>query len=381
MTKIDRYILLLYIRILAICFASVAGLLIVVEVFTNLDEFVRYAEYSEQGLISVLVEYFTPRVIDTFEGLSGMLALLALLFVVAWLNKTNEFTALLAAGVTKRRVVQPLLLASAVVVVAAVLVRELVIPSYSEALRRRPQDLTGDLPRAVRPVYDPHAMVLIQGRHLFPTKLELIDPSLKVHGGPLLAAVGTSLKAAKATYYPGDANSPQGYRLEGVKSTKGPIVNLYDEQNEPILLNSEKLAWLAQDEYFLFSDVTYDALLGGSASKKYASTLELMAYLRGVTKNKGKPVRVQIHQRFLRPFIDWTVLLLGLPVLLTRPDSHMFWVAGACIGIVAGFTAIALGIAALGSSSTWLSPALSVWAPLLIFFPWGWARTQAAMET
>ena len=105
MTKIDRYILLLYVRILAICFASVAGLLIVVEVFTNLDEFVRYAEQSDLSLISILVEYFTPRVMDTFEGLSGMLALLALLFVVAWLNKTNEFTAYIKSNL----VMKPLL--------------------------------------------------------------------------------------------------------------------------------------------------------------------------------------------------------------------------------------------------------------------------------
>ena len=90
---------------------------------------------------------------------------------------------------------------------------------------------------------------------------------------------------------------------------------------------------------------------------------------------------MQIHQRALRPFIDWTVLLLGIPVLLTRPERHMFWVAGACLGIVAGFTAIAMGLAALGTSGSLVSPALAIWLPLLIFLPWGWAKTSTAMES
>ncbi|MCA9128342.1 MAG: LptF/LptG family permease, partial [Planctomycetales bacterium] len=153
MTRIDRYILALYSRTLLICFLSVAGLMVVVQIFTNLDEFMRYADKLETSLLEVLVDYFTPYVVMLFERLSGMLALLAMLFVIAWLNKTNEFTALLAAGVAKRRVVRPLMLASAFVVVSAVAIRELVIPKYQDQLDRQPQDLSGDLNRQLRPMY------------------------------------------------------------------------------------------------------------------------------------------------------------------------------------------------------------------------------------
>ncbi len=41
----------------------------------------------------VLAKYFGPRALTIFEYLSGLYALLALLFVIAWLYRTNEFTA------------------------------------------------------------------------------------------------------------------------------------------------------------------------------------------------------------------------------------------------------------------------------------------------
>ncbi len=116
MTRIDRYLLFLYIRVLVICFTSLTGLLIVVQVFSNLDEFMRYAKQEQQSLLTVLVEFYGPYTLTIFDRLSGLIALLALLFVIAWLYRTNEFTALMAAGVTKLRVVRPLLIASACVI-------------------------------------------------------------------------------------------------------------------------------------------------------------------------------------------------------------------------------------------------------------------------
>ncbi len=383
MTRIDRYIIVLYLRVLLICFASVAGLLIVVEVFTNLDEFVRYADSSGRGLVLVLLEYFTPRVIDNFEGLSGMLALLAMLFVIAWLNKTNEFTALLAAGVTKRRVVKPLMLASAAVIITAMVIRELVMPAYADQLQRRPQDLTGGYPRPMRPVYDPEGMVLLRGRHLLIATNEIVDPNFKVYGGELFDAVGSKIQAESAVFQSVGLQSPAGYRLKKVSQPKAidsisPIINA---DGQPLLLTSSQAAWLEPGECFLASSVDYEALRGGRDTKQHASTVELIRYLEAEPAARSSGLRVRVHQRFLRPLVDWTVLLLGIPILLTRPDRHVFWIAGACIGVVAGFTVVVLGVAALGGSGNLLSPAVSVWLPLVLFLPWAWARTQSSMET
>ena len=83
----------------------------------------------------------------------------------------------------------------------------------------------------------------------------------------------------------------------------------------------------------------------------------------------------------MRPLIDGTLLLLAIPVLLTGNDRHVFMVAGSCLLLVTGFTAIVLGLAALGGAGYLLDPLNAIWLPLVVFLPWGWMRTAQAMET
>lgn len=383
MTRIDRYLVFLYCRVLGICFLSITGLLIVVHVFSNLEEFVRFTEQSESTLVSVLVEYYGPYTISMFERLSGLLALLSLLFVVAWLNKTNELTALMAAGVTKRRVLRPLLLASAVVILTAAGLREFSIPRYQDRLDRNPQDLTGDLPRPMRPTFDHDAYALLQGRHLLPVKMEIVAPIMKIQGGPLFESFGTKILANSAVFQRAEPGRPAGFLFRDVHHPVriDEIASVNTLDGTPLLLTSLDSGWVPAGCCFLASKLEFEMLRGGSAWKQFASTTELIDHLKRENLRSGDELRVQIHQRIMRPAIDWTVLLLGIPVLLSRPERHMFWVAGACLFVVAGFTAIVLGLAALGSSSNLLSPELATWMPLLIFLPWAWAKTNAAMES
>lgn len=381
MTRIDRYLLFLYFRVLVLCFTTVCGLMIVIHIFTNLDEFFEYSRQTDSTVVKVMVDYYGPYTLYVFERLSAMLALLALLFVIAWLNKTHEFTALLAAGVTKRRVVRPLMIASAVVILSAAAAREFAIPHFQDRLDRNPQDLVG--PRSMRPTFDPGAMALIQGKHLLPASSEIIFPKLTIQGGPLASAIGPRITAASAKFQPASDHAPAGYLFLEVNFPDNfdQFDSVSTDAGEPLLLTAKDTPWLAPGSCFLASKIEFEMLRGGSVWKQFASTSELILHLRGENVRGGNDLRVSIHQRILRPAIDWTVLLLGIPVLLTRPDRHMFWVAGACLGIVAGFTGVAIALATLGSSGTLFSPALATWLPLLIFLPWAWAKSASAMET
>lgn len=381
MTRIDRYLIFLYLRVLLICFATVAGLMIVIHVFTNLDEFLRYSQDSQSTLIQVMLDYYGPYALYIFERLSALLALLALLFVIAWLNKTNEFTALLAAGVTKRRVVRPLMIISAVVILGAAAAREWAIPRFQDRLDRNPQDLVG--PRALRPTFDPQAVVLIQGKHLLPASYEIVFPNVKIQGGPLVSAFAPRITAATAKFQAATAESPGGYLFREVSlpSNIDALPSVMFADGSALLLTAKDTPWIEPGSCFLASKIEFEMLRGGSVWKQFASTSELVQHLRGENVRGGNDLRIAIHQRLLRPVVDWTVLLLGIPVLLARPDRHMFWVAGACLGIVAGFTAVAIGLSALGSSGTLLTPLQATWLPVLLFLPWAWAKSAAAMET
>ena len=72
-----------------------------------------------------------PTLLSFFDRLSGMLALLALLFVVGWLNKTNELTALWRPEFRSDAVVRPLMMASTIVILAAAALRGIPIPQLS----------------------------------------------------------------------------------------------------------------------------------------------------------------------------------------------------------------------------------------------------------
>ena len=162
MTRIDRYLLVLYFRILVICLASITSLFIVIHFFGSMDDFDRLPRQRKESLLWVVIEYSQPFTLTVFERLSSLLALLALLFTVAWLNKTNELTALLAAGIPKRRIVKPLMIASVLVILATAALRETAIPRYQDQLDRNPGDLTGQLPRPIRPAFDHELVCLIK---------------------------------------------------------------------------------------------------------------------------------------------------------------------------------------------------------------------------
>jgi len=385
MTRIDRYLLLLYFRILVICLTSVISLFVIIHYFGSMNDFERLAQQRKEPLVWILFHYYRPFALSVFERLSSLTALLALVFTVAWLNKTNELTALLAAGISKRRVVRPLLMASAVIIFGTAFLRETVIPQYQDHLDRKPGDLTGQLPRPIRPAFDHETVCLIQGRHLLPIHKEIVDMSVRIQGGPLLESIGTRLVAKSGLYQPASQAHPAGYLMTNVRTPRSidtrPSVK-DPKSGEPLLLTANEHSWLSPGSCFLVSSVEYETLRGGSSWQQYASTQELIAHLQAEkTPHSGNELRVNIHQRFVRPAVDWTVLLLGMPILLRRPDRHMFWVAGVSLGVVGGFTAFVLGMAALGTSGYLLSPSLAVWLPLLVFLPWGLTQTIQAMES
>jgi lipopolysaccharide export system permease protein len=384
MTRIDRYLLFLYGRILVICFASIASLFIVIHLFGSLGDFDRVAQQGDESLLTAAFDYYQPFTLSLFERLSSLLALLALLFTIGWLNRTNELTALLAAGITKRRVIRPLLIASAGVIFTAVILRETVIPRFQDHLDRKPGDLTGETPRPIRPAFDPQTMCLIQGKNLIPVRKEITEINIRVQAGPLLAAIGPKLLAKSATFHESKEDRPTGYLLSDVETPRNidARLSVYEpETGQALLLTSKDTPWIEPGSCFLVSSIEYEVLRGGSSWQQYASLSELLTHLKAEKMPaSGNELQVSIHQRLLRPVVDWTVLLLGIPILLKRPDRHLFWVAGMCLGVVGGFTGLVMGLAALGSSGLLLSPHLAAWLPLLIFLPWGWASSHQAMN-
>ena len=137
MNVFDRYLLRLFLKVLIACMLCITGLYVVVDFCNNMDEFIGYG--GEQGYFQVIGQYYAPRVPWFFDRISGLLALIAAMFAITWLQRSNEMTALLAAGVSKARILKPLILAAAAVSLLAAANREFLIPVYRHKLLRNAQ--------------------------------------------------------------------------------------------------------------------------------------------------------------------------------------------------------------------------------------------------
>ena len=162
MRIIDAYLLNQFLRTFLICFCSLTGLYIVIDGFSNLDDFMLYAE-KHGSLLTVMGEYYAFRSMSFFDRTSGILTLIAAMFTVTAIQSHQELTALEAAGMSKGRVVKPVIVAVIVISLLAALNRELVIPRIRGKLSHNAQNLNGRKAQAAQPRYDNETEVLFGG--------------------------------------------------------------------------------------------------------------------------------------------------------------------------------------------------------------------------
>ena len=378
MTKIDRYLLFLYSRVFVICFLTLSGLLIVVQVFTNLDEMIAYGKFRG-SFIRGLAEYFSPYMLSIYDRMCGMLALLATMFVVAWLYRTHEMTALLAAGISKGRIIRPIVILSAVLILLAAVSREVLIPKYASMLSKTPQELLGESIRPIRPTEDVEMGLLIAGRNLQPANGTIIQPIFKFLGPA--AQVTRQITGFSAKFLIADETRPQGYLVTEPKGAE-PLAGKNSVVNDQgvFLLLPVDTPWLKSNECFIPSKLEFDVLRGGAA-RQFAATSDLIWRMQNQTHYYGADLKVAVHTRFIQPLLDFTQLLIGIPLILSNRNRNLVGMILTCMISFAAFFGISIGLHTLGSSETLLSPAAAAWAPLLIFGPIAWAQSQRAMQS
>jgi lipopolysaccharide export system permease protein len=363
---IDRYVLWMFFKVLAITFVSLTGLYIVIDAFANLEEFIGHGQ-KEGGLFHVLCDYYGPRALQFFDRMGPIVVLLAAIFAVTTLLRTNELTAIMAGGVSKGRVLKPLLYASVAVSLLAVVNRECWIPRVRNNLTRNAQDWQGDRQKTLRPTYDYRTDVFIGGRQTVARERKILAAHFRLPAS--MNEFGTQLTAACAYYKPREADHPPGYLLEQV-SVPADVASRKSVlfEGEPIILTQRDAPWLGPQQCFVVSDVSFEQLAGGSYWRQLASTSELMTHLRNPSLDLGNDARVMLHARMVQPLLDLTLLVLGLPVVLAQNNRNMFVAAGMSLGVMVGFFIVVMTCHALGGSY-FLSPALSAWLPLMIFSP------------
>ncbi len=366
MTIIDRYLLRQFLQTFVICFVSLTGLYIVIDGFGNLEEFITYSR-THGSLLWVMGEYYAYRSLSFFDVTSGILMLISAMFTLTWIQRHNELTAIESAGISKARVIKPLVAAVVVISLLSAANRELGIPACRDQLSHNAQDLGGTAGKELQPRYDYQTDILFHRGETFADKLRIHKPEFRLP--QTISLDSSSLTAENAYYYSPDGDRPGGYLLMNVAQPKNiDQVASIDLGDEPVILTSYDTPWLKPGECFLVSDVSFEQLEGGNNWRRLSSTMELIGGLRNRSLDFGADVRVAIHSRLVQPLLDLTLLFLGVPLVLARGNRNVFMAIGLCVGVAVAFMLVVIGCQALGSGSL-LHPALAAWLPLMIFVP------------
>ncbi|HYC00942.1 MAG TPA: LptF/LptG family permease [Candidatus Limnocylindrales bacterium] len=132
---LGRYLVGLYLRVFALCLTSGVGLLLVVQFFGRIGDFVQYE--SSPALVAA---YFFLRIPEVLVEVFPAAALLAVMLSVGSMVRFNEVLALQSCGVNVLRLARPLLMASIILSVATLLWNETIVPP-SAARARNVKDL------------------------------------------------------------------------------------------------------------------------------------------------------------------------------------------------------------------------------------------------
>jgi lipopolysaccharide export system permease protein len=362
---IDRYLLFQFFKTFLFTFLSLLGLYIIIECTTNMDEFVRCGDKSG-GILLLMGKFYGYRAFAFFDRTSGVLTLVSVMFTIAWIQRHNELVALMAAGVSRIRVVKPLIIAAAAICFLAAINREVMLPRFREELTRKPQDLIGDHGQDLKRVYDSQTMILISGLHTFADRKRIEEPNFLLP--ETLWQYGKQINAKEAFYLPEEEGKhPGGYLFNDVVEPKKiESKSSLLLAGKPVLITPlDRPEWLKSNQCFVVSGLSFEQLVG---SVEYSSVRQLIAGLHNPSIEYGADVRRTIHSRFVQPFLDVTLLFLAMPLVLRRESRKVVLAIGICMGVTTIFMLSAIGFQWLGDTGL-INPALSAWAPLMVFVP------------
>lgn len=377
---LDRYVAREFLISYIIALLVVLSLRIILDLFVQLDEFVEAkSDQAAPGALTALgyiLDYYGPKTFEYFRDFSGMIILLAAVFSLARMTRQNELTAVLASGVSLKRVIAPIVLLGFVLNMLMVIDQEFILPRYADKLVRRHDEMNRLRSLSINLLPDKNNALLTANE---------FDPQEKSLRGVqiILRAAGraTGVITASAAHWD---ESRQRWRLtEGQllimeRTTESvsrdrlwkidyypsdiPSVSADNSQSQPATLLSPDYLWLQRHKNF-------KTLMSG-AELSNLMKLELKPAQRAETITEK-------HFRFTDPIINMVMLLLGLPLLVSRErrstkTSILLTMLGAGGCFIATFACkLMIGEDIFGGffGSPYFSYALLAWVPIIVFMP------------
>ena len=370
MNIIDRYTTRLFVKIYLIAMICMMGLWLVVDLVKNFDKLTP-PDSQSIGMIDVLGQYYGARLLVLFNNLSPVIVLIAVISTISLMQSRNEIVALQSTGISPLRTTKPLIIASIIIALIAAGNREFGIPHFQSNLSRSAQNWRGTEKESIGATFDHKTDILIGGQYAVLENKTIIKPRFHLHRR--LGAFPRVIESESALYLEATNDHPEGYLLKDVIKpvdiSTMPTVALAGVDVIITPSDEKQQNWLAKTDLFVVSSLPFELLVMENTQFQYSSMNQLRNLLKNESLDYGANLRVQLHARLVEPILDVTLLLLGLPLILSRKPKKLVMSVALGALIVALFFGVIVTCHALGSNSSVISPSLAAWLPLIILSP------------
>ncbi len=353
MNVMDRKLLRDFVEAYFICFISLVGLFIIIDLFANIDEFLENRP-DTLNLARLIGKYYFFHSFEYFAKISPFITSIAAMTTLANLHRNNEIIALLAAGIPTRRALMTILVGVFGVVLLRALVTETIIPQIAPILQRLPENIDGQI--GVIPNQDmgrDQILIKSDSANLIEHTIEHVSITLPQHVAGKLQEVN----CAKARYEQDPLTQKWGWLL----INPSPI---------QVLTPTEKIRFTGNEtnDVYLFCSVTFFDLVKRSQWYDHTSVTELIEQVSSEEAKDPQRLRIVIHKRIMQPFTDFLLVLLGVPFVLQWERKNLY--SSIVVSMALSFTLMLFsGAIEYIAKFGWIDPELAAWAPILVFAP------------
>lgn len=358
MTTFDRYLLKRYLYVYLVLWVSMYGLFIVIDGFTNIDEFQK-GNADLATMLRRMAFYYAYQSTIFFDLIASMMAVMAVTVTLALLLKQGELHPLLAAGISVYRLILPMMVGTAVITLLVLVNREYLIPRIAHLIQA-PRSIDGRVEQPVEPIYDRVSRIHITGKNLLPKHQMLEDAEIILKAKDVADQL-TTLRAKQAKYLrelKGSNAHPSGWLL---KAPSPAFSDLRLTEHGKKVVHDIK-----GGDVFVVTDISFDQLSSRSRNASYSSTMELYRRIRnpafGQASVRGQTLN--LHMRLTQPFVNLCAALLAVPLILRKESYRLIVNVAICSLVLGAMYLIMQGGYYLGRANM-IDVALAAWIPVI----------------
>ncbi|MGD0596767.1 MAG: LptF/LptG family permease [Sedimentisphaerales bacterium] len=365
MKILDKYVAKNFLIGYAIAFSVLIGMRITIDLFVNLDDFTEHANLNTLSIIANIITYYSLQSTLYFRDFAGMITVVAAAFSLGKMVRYNELTAMMASGVSLKRVITPIVVLAIVFSGFLIIDQELVIPPLSAKLVRNKDVVPGKESYNVWFVTDASGSLLSAKKFDVASSTfdDLIVVTRSKKPDTLLWEPTGFIEASKAIY---DFKSQTWLLTNGFFT---PIPKLGSPQPGRQNASASRTPLAAYHTDLTPNDIP---VRRKAEHKSLLSSLQLSRLASQGTQLKDLAnLYSQKHFRITDPIMNLVMLLVCLPVLVCRDPKSMKSAIAISFAITAASLIVGFVCRILATEDVFgrVVPELWAWLPVFIFAP------------